>query len=155
MWHKHHGILAEMEYASRDGRANCLGCGGKGTGGRREQLTKPQDVNLHSRGCSDACSYWSPANSFLHLKTAPVYRHKDLPDCYPTMGCEVVGNLKAKWFILEKLLLPVARNPVWSLHCDFDVLSLVLRQFPTFCLLSITCLAQPGYCSLENSILQN
>lgn len=50
------------------------------------------------------------------LKAAQVYRHKDLPDCYPNMGHEVVGNLRGNQFTLGKSLLPVARNPMWMLE---------------------------------------
>ena len=105
-----------MGCASREGRADCLGRGGKGTGGRREQLTEPQDVNLHSRGCDITCSYSSPAHSSLNLKAAQVYMHKDLPDCYPNVGHEVIVNLRSNQFILGKSLLPAARNPVWVLQ---------------------------------------
>lgn len=110
-----------MVCASREGRADCLGGRGKGTGGRREQLMEPQDVSLRSRGCNVTCSYSSPTNSSLNLKAAQVYRHKDLPDCYPNMRREVVGNLRGNQFILGKSLLPVARNPVWMLEGGWAV----------------------------------
>lgn len=92
-----------MGCASREGREDCLGHGGTGTGGKKEQLTEPQDANLHSRDCTVTCSYRSPVNSSLNLKTAQVYRCKDLPDgCYPNIGHEVVRNPRANQFTLEK-----------------------------------------------------
>lgn len=98
-----HDILAEMGCASREGREDCLGHGGIGAGGRKEQLTEPQDVNLHSCDCTVTCSFRSPANSSLNLKTAQADRCKDLPDdCYPNIGHEVVGNPRGNQFILEK-----------------------------------------------------
>lgn len=105
-----------MACASREGRADCLGRGGKGTGGRREQSMEPQDVSLRSRGCNITCSYSNPANSSLNLKAAQVCRQKDLPDCYPNMGREVVGNLRGNQFILGKSLLLVGGNPMWMLE---------------------------------------
>lgn len=47
---------------------------GIGTGGRKEWLTEPHDVNLHSRDCTVTFSYRSFVNSSLNLKTAQVYR---------------------------------------------------------------------------------
>lgn len=129
-----------MGCASREGREDCLGHGGIGTGGRKEQLTEPQDVNLHSRDCTITFSYRSPANISLNLKAAQIHRCKDLPDvCYPNIGHEVVGNPRGNQFILEKKFLPVARNPIWMLERGSAVVchsALVMRQFPAFWLLS-------------------
>lgn len=92
-----------MGCASREGRENCPGHGGIGTGGGKEQLIEPQDVNLHSRDFTITFSYRSAVNSFLNLNIAQVYRCKDLPDgCYPNIGLEVVRNPRDNQFILEK-----------------------------------------------------
>lgn len=56
------------------GKRRLPGHGGIGTGGRKEQLAEPRDVNLHSRDYPITFSYTSPVNSSLNLKTAQVYR---------------------------------------------------------------------------------
>lgn len=82
-----------MGCASREGRADCLRHGGKGTGGRREHLMEPQYVSLRSCGCNVTCTCSSSGKSSLKLKVAQVYWQKALPDCYPDManGCFILG----------------------------------------------------------------